>query len=85
MDLIRRIFFPRQETSSDDSDSKEDDNDEFYVNDNVIEGSYSNQRINLFERDDRNLPYWRTSKPTMMSEREVREIMHQCKDLPSQN
>lgn len=41
------------------------------------EGSYSIQRINLFEPENRTLPHYRSSKPTIMSEREVREIMHQ--------
>ena len=43
----------------------------------LLEGSYSNQRINLFEHENRNMPHWRSSRPTMMSERQVREIMHQ--------
>lgn len=42
-----------------------------------IEGSYSNHRINLFEPDNAQLPNWSSTRPQVMSEREVREVMHQ--------
>lgn len=72
MEYISRIFFPKPDHSSEENSKEDEDEQE---DDLYLEGSYSNQRINMLEARFYNSN--RMGRPTMMSEREVRSIMHQ--------
>mmetsp|Transcript_37810 Transcript_37810/g.43444 ORF Transcript_37810/g.43444 Transcript_37810/m.43444 type:complete len:163 (-) Transcript_37810:426-914(-) len=74
MELINKIFFPKEDHSSDNEqkveDLEDDRDDDLYE-----EGSRSFQRIDLFNNLGINSNVF--VNPTSMTEREVREIMHQ--------